>query len=130
MGNRVSISVQFKGTDKTSKSPEKLTSKFQRVIYDKSSATPYIDWYYNFRFHKHGDMIEYYYKNFKPADWLKEGEFEFEFSVWDDNEETAKEIYPETEWCHKTKSVVTHETSVCTLAKKFAEEHNLEFVNI
>ena len=125
MGNRVSISVQFKGTDKTSESPEKLTSKFQRVIYDKSSATPYIDWYYNFRFHKHGDMIEYYYKNFKPADWLNEGEFEFEFSVWDDSEETAKEIYPGTEWCHKTNQPVTHETSVCTLAKKFAEEHNL-----
>ena len=130
MGNRVSISVQFKGTDKTSESPEKLTSKFQRVIYDKSSATPYIDWYYNFRFHKHGDMIEYYYKNFKPADWLNEGEFEFEFSVWDDSEETAKEIYPETEWCHKTNQPVTHETSVCTLAKKFAEEHNLEFIGI
>ena len=130
MGNRASISVQFKGTDKTSESPENLTTKFQRVIYDKSSATPYIDWYYNFRFHKHGDMIEYYCKNFKPADWLKEGEFEFEFSVWDDNEESAKEIYPETEWCHKTNSVVTHETSVCTLAKKFAEEHNLEFINV
>ena len=130
MGNRVSISVQFKGEDKSSEALDVLRTKFQRYIRDKSSATPYIDWYYPFRFHKHGDMIEYYCKNFQPAWWLKEGEFEFEFSIWDDNEETAKEIYPETEWCHKTNSSVTHETSVCTLSKKFAEEHNLEFINV
>ena len=53
-------------------------------------------------------MIEYYYKNFKPADWLKENEFEFKFTIWDDNEETAKEIYAETKWCYKTNSEVTH----------------------
>lgn len=130
MGNRASISVQFRKTDKTSGPLDELMYRFKRYIQRNSSATPYIDWYLNFRFHKHGDMIEYYYKNFKPADWLKENEFEFEFSIWDDNEETVKEIYSETEWCHKTNSVVTHETSVCTLAKKFAEEHNLEFIHI
>ena len=130
MGNKVGISVQFKGTDKTSSPLEELCAKFKRYFRIKSSATPYIDWYHDFRFHKYGDMIEYYCKNFQPTWWLKEGEFEFEFTIWDDNEETAKEIYPETRWCYKTNSSVTHETSICTLAKKFAEEHNLEFINI
>ena len=130
MGCKVGISVQFKGTDKTSETLEELCAKFKRYIRIKSSATPYIDWYLDFRCNKHGDMIEYAFENFKPAWWLKEGEFEFEFTIWDDNEETAKEIYPETEWCHKTNSSVPHETSVYTLSKKFAEEHNLEFIDI
>ena len=63
-------------------------------------------------------------------DWLKENEFEFKFTIWDDNEETAKEIYLETKWCHKTNSEVQHETSVITLAKKFAQGNNLEFLHI
>lgn len=130
MGCKAGVSVQFKKTDQTCDSLDELLYRFKRYIQTKSSARPYIDWYLDFRCHEHGDMIEYYYKNFKPADWLKENEFEFEFTIWDDNEETAKEIYPETEWCHKTNSEVIHETSVCTLSKKFAKANNLEFIHI
>ena len=91
------ISVQFKKTDgNISDSLDELLYRFKRYIQTKSSARPYIDWYLDFEYHQHGDMIEYYYyKNFKPADWLKENEFEFKFTIWDDNEETAKEIYAE-----------------------------------
>jgi hypothetical protein len=130
MGYKAGVSVQFKKTDKTCEDLDDLLHIFKRYIQTKSSASPYIDWYLNFEYHKHGDMIEYYYRNFKPADWLKENEFEFKFTIWDDNEETAKEIYPETKWCYKTNSEVTHETSVITLAKKFAKGNNLEFLHI
>ena len=68
----------------------------------------------------------------RVIDLMIEGknEFEFEFTIWDDNEETAREIYAETVWCYKTNSEVTHETSVITLAKDFAKRNNLEFLHI
>ena len=77
MGCKVGVSVQFKKTDETSDDLDELLYKFKRYIQTKSSARPYIDWYLDFEYHQHGDVIEYYYKNFKPADWLKENEFEF-----------------------------------------------------
>ena len=121
---KAGVSVQFKKTDQTSDSLDELLYRFKRYIQTKSSARPYIDWYLNFEYHEHGDVIEYYYKNFKLLIG-QENEFEFKFTIWDDNEETAKEIYAETKWCYKTNSEVEHETSVITLAKDFAKRKTI-----
>ena len=71
MGCKVGVSVQFKKTDETCEDLDELLYRFKRYIQTKSSARPYIDWYLDFEYHQHGDVIEYYYKNFKAGGLVK-----------------------------------------------------------